>query len=49
MEPVGQAEDGGPAGGVVLADQAFDHQGDMPRRLACWSGKTSVGILVCGT
>ena len=28
-----QAEHGGPAGRVVLADQALDHQGDVPRRL----------------
>src|SRR5262249_29286199 len=31
--PGRQAEDGGPAGVVVLADEAFDHQGDVPGRL----------------
>ena len=30
----GQAEDGGPAGRVVLADQALDHQRHVPRRMA---------------
>jgi len=28
-----QSEHGGPAGRVVLADEAFDHQGHVPRRL----------------
>ena len=43
----GQARDRRPAGRVVLANQALDHQGDVPDAWALVS-KTSVGILVCG-
>ena len=31
-----QAQHGRPAGGVVLPDQAFDHQGDVRRGLGWW-------------